>query len=626
MDGIIAQEARGVRAFGRGTFLNCLAAAVAIYLLAVVLSFSRYGIDFTDESFYLASIAHPGAYTLNIPVTLFGFVYHPLARLLGGDIGALRQANILITFGFGWTLSWAVIRQLFVGHPVSFAKSAALALSLAPMSLMSLTAWLVTPNYNALTFQGLMLAVSGLLLTDERETRLGALGVVMVALGGVLTFAGKPTTAAMLAVLFVVYSACRGVWHLRRMAVAAGLAVLMLVVMVLMIDGSPVRFVDRLLSSAQALKALGSGQEVSKIFRIDSLGYVGRDYRLAGLAALVVTLGALALSRGGRLVYVCGATVCVVIAGTTVWLVGRGAASFEIPNVAVFGISGACIVGALIARGFLLRSAQAPFSGISGRLAGLALLLFLLPHVAAFGSNANYWRAGATVAFFWGLAGVVACAALMPTALRHLWVLPMVVVMQFVAAGVIDNAISFPYRQPQSLRLNAAPFDFPAGGRLVLSGDYRDYLNDALTQARAAGLTPDTPALDLTGRSPGVLYALGSRGLGQPWMVGAYPGSDALAMTSLDTERCADIARSWLLEEPGGPRSLSVRAVLAHVGADPDKDYVRVATLTTPPGAGGHPQSYSQYLLKPTRSPSVASAACLAAREGFSARLKENNK
>ena len=69
-----------------------------------LLKYSAYGIDFTDESFYLVWIANPFLYEGS--TSQFGFVYHPLYSLLGSDIANLRQANILITFGLAWIFAY----------------------------------------------------------------------------------------------------------------------------------------------------------------------------------------------------------------------------------------------------------------------------------------------------------------------------------------------------------------------------------------------------------------------------------------------------------------------------------------------------------------------------------------
>ena len=82
-----------------------------IFTLGWVLWFSRYGLDLTDESFYLVWISSPFLYSVSS--TQFGFVYYPLYELLGGNIAALRQANILITFGLAVALCNAFFKKIF---------------------------------------------------------------------------------------------------------------------------------------------------------------------------------------------------------------------------------------------------------------------------------------------------------------------------------------------------------------------------------------------------------------------------------------------------------------------------------------------------------------------------------
>lgn len=70
--------------------------------LVWVLWLSNYGLDFTDESYYLVWMSNPFNYSVS--ATQFGFIYHPLYEFLGGSIASLRQANILITFCLAWAL------------------------------------------------------------------------------------------------------------------------------------------------------------------------------------------------------------------------------------------------------------------------------------------------------------------------------------------------------------------------------------------------------------------------------------------------------------------------------------------------------------------------------------------
>ncbi|OJY20115.1 MAG: hypothetical protein BGP02_08545 [Pandoraea sp. 64-18] len=623
MFGVGGRIARGIEIRAvpwRDGLLVLLAAAVALLILGFALHYCRYGFDLTDESFYLTSIVAPDAYSLNIPVSLFGFVYRPLYSLVGGDIGALRQANVLITFGLASFLSISLVhRAAMDGAGVSKADWA-MGLALAPMSLASFPGWLVTPSYNSLTFQSVMLALTGLLLMDDARIRVAVTGSVLVAVGGWLTFMGKPTTAALLGVIFTMYSAASGVKHLRRMVLAGGLSLLLLVLTAFLIDGSIAQFVARLRNSIEMLRVLGSGQEFDKIFRIDNANYADAEYQLAACVAITVTVVGLALTRSGRWGGMLGAIACAALAASTIWLIGSGRTPVALRGPVIFLVSAASLAGVVMTSGYTA------LARVPKRRWLLAALLLSLPHASAFGTNGNYWVQGASVALLWMLAVVFVAASVLPTHRRLVALVPFALVMQMATVTLISEGMASPYRQPPNLRQYTDAFDFPGGGKLVLAADYRAYLAEVVTIARANGLTPGASMIDLTGQSSGVLFALQTRSLGQPWMVGAYPGSDRLATGSLDTESCRDVGGAWLFYEPGGPRSLSAQAVVAHFGGDLEADYANVGTLTTPEGAGGYTRARTQYLLRPIRSRSAAEIACLTARKRNSTNHGEADK
>jgi hypothetical protein len=75
-----------------------------------VLWYSYFGYDFTDEGYYLNWISNPWIYKAS--VSQFGFMYHPLYRLVGGDLALLRQCNIFITFGLAWILCLVLLRSI----------------------------------------------------------------------------------------------------------------------------------------------------------------------------------------------------------------------------------------------------------------------------------------------------------------------------------------------------------------------------------------------------------------------------------------------------------------------------------------------------------------------------------
>ncbi|AMN79646.1 hypothetical protein AYR47_15510 [Pseudomonas azotoformans] len=116
--------------------------------------------------------------------------------------------------------------------------------------------------------------------------------------------------------------------------------------------------------------------------------------------------------------------------------------------------------------------------------------------------------------------------------------------------------------------------------------------------------------IDLSGHSPGMLYALSATSIGQPWTVGGYPGSLNLAKEALGLVTCSDIAQAWILTEPGAPTQIPDE-LLESLGGDLDRDYELVATWNSENYVAA---SRVQMLWKPLRSIIEASDACGKAR------------
>jgi len=119
--------------------------------------------------------------------------------------------------------------------------------------------------------------------------------------------------------------------------------------------------------------------------------------------------------------------------------------------------------------------------------------------------------------------------------------------------------------------------------------------------------------IDLTGQSPGILYAVGAKSVGLPWILGGYRGSDIVAVNSLKMVPCAELGTAWLLTEPDGPRQISP-SVVASFGANLATDFELVGTFKTAAGAGGYEIERQQQFLKPIRPADAATAACVAIR------------
>ena len=129
-------------------------------------SYGKYGVDFTDESFYLVWMSNPFIY--NGSVSQFGFVHHLLYELLDGYIAHIRQANILLVFGLNWWVVYFFISSVAFDLHASLVEKLSSSVGLATGALIAFDSLVVTQSYNSLNFQGLRIAATGLLLVDKK--------------------------------------------------------------------------------------------------------------------------------------------------------------------------------------------------------------------------------------------------------------------------------------------------------------------------------------------------------------------------------------------------------------------------------------------------------------------------
>ncbi|HEX5737733.1 MAG TPA: hypothetical protein VFY22_04425, partial [Hydrogenophaga sp.] len=539
---------------------------------------------------------------------------HPLYRLLDGNVAALRQANILITFGLATLTAGAVLSSVVPSRPLGLVPRTVIALGLASGALALFSTWLPTPSYNSLNLQSLLVAATGLAWSCSDRVSTQLRGQLLVGAGGWLAFMAKPSTALALGVFVLLFWLLTRRLSLRGLLISVATATLLLMGSALWIDGSIDAFASRLTTGLEVAGQLGGGHTITNVLRMDAFKLKVQEQTLFfTLAALVFAWIQLLSSQrfAGRALgaVTAGAAVLFVI----LWTAGVVEDDLKLgkfQNLLYAAISLAALLTAL-ARWLRRLGGPAP---VPARALLPLLAMPVLAYAYAFGTNGNYWSTSAFAAFFWLMPSLVLASS---TDERHdpvFSLVPLVLATQVITVVVLQTGMERPYRQMQPLRLNNHAVDFgQPGSTLMLSGPYADYLNAATGTAQAAGLAPGTPMIDLSGQSPGILYALQAESLGLAWMIGGYPGSARLATFALASVPCEKLAQAWVLSEPGGPRSLS-EEVLGAFGADITAHYQQVGAWMTAAGAGRNLNPRRQMLWKPVRNPMHAQQACESAR------------
>jgi hypothetical protein len=592
-------------------FLSFLSFLCTILTLGWMYKYSAYGIDFTDESYYLVWIANPFIYKFS--VTQFGFVYHLLYDLLDGNIVHLRQANVLITF----LLAWVFVRSFLVAQ-VPFSRNDPISLNAASLGLAScalvvFNSWLLTPNYNSLTLQAFLIVGLGLMQLEKLMNLPSILGSLAVALGVWLAFLAKPSAAFALSFILLVYLIVSHKLSRWFLFFSASIVSFLILISALLIDGSIVAFTDRLFLGYEFGSQLGGGHRLNHILRVD---YFLPSWQLIGYAFALFLFTSVAMSSfwdqsGHRRIPASNwinFLFFILIASllTTRFDLFVDVGRFQ--GLVFFGIVFAAVFSGLQ---FVKRFELAPTSQSQLATAGL---LLLMPHAYAFGTNGNYWEIGSSAAIFWLLAGFTFMQPLAHH--RKAWSIsmPIVLAAQALTIVILQTASLHPYRQDQALHRNTTYVEFGTQkSSLVLSAPFATYISSAKRIALDSGLQPNTPIIDLTGQSPGILFVLGAESIGQAWMIGGYSGSLKLAKLTLDLTPCQKIANSWILTEPTGPRSIS-NELLPMLGLNFPESYEFAGRWETAPGAGGFNFARTHELYRP-KNPAQSLLSCNTERE-----------
>jgi len=188
--------------------------------------------------------------------------------------------------------------------------------------------------------------------------------------------------------------------------------------------------------------------------------------------------------------------------------------------------------------------------------------LAVLPSAYALGTNTNLWHAHGRAAVFWLMAVMLHDRSMrQPPGSR----LPVLVLGWIVTTALLLTTTAVaPYRGPSLLK-DVVTTSVAGGSAVRLAPDRSAEVTAARDVTMAAGFSPGTAMLDLTGDSPGYIFAIGGRALGQGWLIGGYAGSDRVAEKVLTVVGCAELSRAWILTTEQAPRRISL-GVLAGQG------------------------------------------------------------
>lgn len=563
-------------------------AFVAALLVVGMLWSSRRGLEILDEGYLLRLVADPQATRPAGEAYLFGFLLHPLYELVGGDVALFRALGMLILVGASTLVSEASLRLVrHGGVPVSGTARATGALLAAAASMMVLSFNVMIPAYRTVTVVGLALVVAGFAAaTSERRVASGAL----VGAGSWLCFVGKPTSAAALLVVLVVFAVGQRLVRWRTVLGAAVGAVVAAAVTLAVAQMTPADAAGYLSRGADRVAELGSHPSLWVV-----LGWGPQSVEavvvLGPLLCLPVVAGAvLGRGRGGRerAWAVPGAVSALALVTVAVAWFGARAMGATSSGWMVLSLGWLVPLGCL---GVELADRQRGGRPLPAPVRANVLLLLVMPYVSAVGTNLPFSVAVPLATVFWVVALVVLTNArptVTPSALRTL--------MPALVASVVAVALwvvhsNGPWGGELSRNVERASV---AGGALLLNPQDAHIATLLRETAARNGVTSETPVLDLSGMGAGYAYFTGGRTLGRAHHYAYLPQSVTAAERAVATEACPLRAAAWLLYSPG----IGIADAWTRSGIDLDRDYTVVTQFSfTRDG-----RAYQMRLLRPEDS------------------------
>lgn len=548
-----------------GIVVAALVGAILLTFAVLISTLNPYGLDITDEGYYLLSADAPAAITASLG--FFGWILRPLWLLADGSLQSYRLLGFTIVL-FGGLATGVSLALLVLRRPWGWDHT--LLALLAAFVALPINLFIPTPGYNHVALLAACLfavSAAALLPLTPQEGRLhwiptiaglGLAGAGMLGAKFSMLFA----TAGTL-LLLALTAGGFALWRreaLNRTAIAAATAMAALYVLTawafLKQSESGVTYF-KLLASHNAEQLLQ--RDLSHLLRIAAAGLAGM------LAASLGSQRTGWLVRGPAL-----ALGCAAIAADTVsrWQEFVRPLDF----LAVMFVSYAA--GALATHAI-----RQPTHDITSR--ALASVIALVSASLAFTvgtANELTFNLHFALPLLALAAGIITIALVQKPILRH-------GIIALLAAIVIQPSLSDlleryrdPYRSEGPIASQMASFDIRPGRPHLFSERVARQFEGLRAGAEAAKFRSGTPIIDLTGGSPGTVFVLNGRPVVVAWLLGAYPGSLPAAAYALPLAARNELNSAWVLKTKiPGARSISP-SVLVQAGLPFPEGYRLVAS------------------------------------------------
>lgn len=556
--------------------------SLSIFFVAFLLYYCRVGIDFTDEGFYLNWIAYPFLYKASH--TQFGYIYHPLYVGLGENMIRLRQVNLLLMLGLAWIVCTQLFDYLaqykndfFYSKWIKYGLSFSLATCV--FSFFGVWWWIPTPSYNTLTIESLLIALIGLfeIIKNARLQR----GWLLLGLGWVLVFMGKPSSALLLmplSTLFIIVTQYKKI-TMRNFFTLIATAIIVFCLIAYLIDDSILAFMMRFKQGVDNMALLYDGEMFHFFPHQAFLPDQFTQTLFIELVALVLMIMIIGAQRAYKIQSVCLFGLILLSFFVCFHYYRIPFYPHPMQCFIFLAVPFAMILMWFIAKLFVRsKSDELVASQHATQDYLLAIFLLLMPYLFSFGTNGDVWMNALRMGLFWTLPVMVLikrCNA--SSFFKSRLLISVVLCTQCITVLLVEFGMEYPYRQGQSIFTQTKTIQIQNDkgkfvSQITLSDSSFYYMEQLKEIAFSHGFHYGDPMIDLSGSSPGGLYLLGAKPIGAPWYIDGFGGSTDYVLRILSETPCSDLSKAWVLTSldgygnyfPYSPRLLEASGLSQH--------------------------------------------------------------
>jgi hypothetical protein len=515
------------------------------------------GYDFTDDAHYLIWASHPFIYPWS--VSEFGVLWHPIYKLVGGDIKSFRLAGAAILSSSAAIFGWAVWR--FVADRLPAACALPLILAITTSSFWAYLFWLPTPGYNDLNLCGLLLFSAGLTFAvptaGSQLLRAGAIETAAKAaftsFGACIIAFAKPTSAIGAGLIGLVWLIVfRPQRSLLFVGCVAMFSLIFFSAIVFPLDGNFQTFIQRKLTGVHMLAIHSPTHGLDAMWRsltdplVDLVTFPPIRNLMLVMLAIWFCWANLALWASIRLTRLVNFISFVIAVGVAIVV-----ADWRIRGSATQEYYVALIAPMMLTIALALALTVKGMHSKDRRLFAIAAIAATLPMIFSVGSGTPAIYHASQASIFWFTAAII-LAVIAPTEVRSRIFAGTVMFASSLTVGILVGAIADPYRLHEPMWKQTERVEIGAlSSELLVDHSTASYIKDLQEAAAAHDFKLGMPIIDLTGASPGTVFALGGEAPGIPWLSGGYVGSPAYVRETLSRVPHEHLRQAWVLTTTG---------------------------------------------------------------------------